>query len=131
MGDMNAYMEEDPIYELETELVNLLEIYDEDGWSYQFFPSFAWPFAGRGNLDHAFRDLGRFLQGGLEPRLGTSMPMNPGTSTGSIPRRWRQTASGRRTTIRSLSAWQRPALTSRISPRAYSLRTSCSSQLWG
>ena len=54
MGDMNAYMEEDPIYELETELVNLLKIYDEDGWSYQFFPSFAWPFAGRGNLDHAF-----------------------------------------------------------------------------
>jgi predicted extracellular nuclease len=53
LGDMNAYMEEDPILELETELLNLVTAYDADPYSYQFFATFAFPFVGRGSLDHA------------------------------------------------------------------------------
>lgn len=53
VGDMNAYMEEDPILTLETELTNLVTAYDPDPYSYNFFALFAAPFIGRGSLDHA------------------------------------------------------------------------------
>lgn len=54
VGDMNAYMEEDPIHVLETGLANLVTAYDPDPYSYNFFAMFAAPFIGRGSLDHAF-----------------------------------------------------------------------------
>jgi len=54
LGDLNAYMEEDPIHELETGLVNLVETFETDAYSYQFFADFAFPYVGRGSLDHAF-----------------------------------------------------------------------------
>jgi predicted extracellular nuclease len=53
LGDMNAYMEEDPILTLETELTNLVTAYDANPYSYNFFATFAFPFVGRGSLDHA------------------------------------------------------------------------------
>lgn len=53
VGDMNAYMEEDPIRTLERELTNLVTAYDADPYSYNFFAMFAAPFIGRGSLDHA------------------------------------------------------------------------------
>ncbi|MGI9585330.1 MAG: ExeM/NucH family extracellular endonuclease [Acidimicrobiia bacterium] len=54
VGDMNAYMEEDPIHEFESELVNLVEKYDPKHYSYNFYAGFAAPWIGRGTLDHAF-----------------------------------------------------------------------------
>jgi predicted extracellular nuclease len=54
IGDLNAYLEEDPILAFETELVNLVHKYDEDPYSYNFFAGFAAPWIGRGLLDHAF-----------------------------------------------------------------------------
>jgi hypothetical protein len=52
VGDMNSYMEEDPIHTLETELVNLVTAHEADPYSYQFFATFAFPYVGRGSLDH-------------------------------------------------------------------------------
>lgn len=54
IGDLNAYLEEDPVVELETELINLLDRYVKDPYSFNFFAPFAAPFIGRGTLDHAF-----------------------------------------------------------------------------
>ena len=54
IGDLNAYLEEDPILAFETELVNLVHKYDKDPYSYNFFAGFAAPWIGRGLLDHAF-----------------------------------------------------------------------------
>lgn len=54
VGDMNAYMEEDPIHALESGLKNLVERYDKKHYSYNFFASFAAPWIGRGTIDHAF-----------------------------------------------------------------------------
>lgn len=54
VGDLNSYMKEDPILALEGSLVNLVTEYDSDPWSYNFFATFAFPFVGRGSLDHAF-----------------------------------------------------------------------------
>jgi hypothetical protein len=53
IGDMNAYLEEDPILTLETELVNLVPEWDKDPYSYTFFAGFAAPWIGRGLLDYA------------------------------------------------------------------------------
>lgn len=54
MGDLNAYLDEDPVLAMESELVNLVRKYDRDPYSYNFFASFAAPWIGRGLLDHAF-----------------------------------------------------------------------------
>ena len=53
IGDLNAYLEEDPILTLETELVNLVHEWDKDPYSYTFFAGFAAPWIGRGLLDYA------------------------------------------------------------------------------
>lgn len=53
VGDFNAYLEEDPIRLLETELENLTDK-ARDPYSFNFFAGFAAPFIGRGTLDHAF-----------------------------------------------------------------------------
>jgi len=53
LGDMNAYLEEDPILTLESELVNLVQEWDKDPYSYNFFAGFAAPWIGRGLLDYA------------------------------------------------------------------------------
>ena len=62
VGDMNAYMEEDPIHEFETELLNLVEKYDPKHYSYNFFAGFAAPWIGRGTLDHAFANASMSTQ---------------------------------------------------------------------
>ena len=54
VGDMNSYLEEDPIHELESELKNLVTRFDRDPYSFNFFAMFAAPYIGRGLLDHAF-----------------------------------------------------------------------------
>ena len=54
VGDMNAYLDEDPILAFETGLENLVREYDNDPYSYNFFAGFAAPWIGRGLLDHAF-----------------------------------------------------------------------------
>ena len=55
IGDLNAYLMEDPIRTLENGgLVNLLSIYDSDPYSFNFLAFFAAPHIGRGTLDHAF-----------------------------------------------------------------------------
>lgn len=52
VGDLNAYLDEDPILTLESELVNVVRAWDDDPYSYNFFASFAAPWIGRGLLDH-------------------------------------------------------------------------------
>ncbi len=54
VGDLNAYLDEDPVLEMETELVNLVRAWDPDPYSFNFFAGFAAPWIGRGLLDHAF-----------------------------------------------------------------------------
>lgn len=54
IGDLNAYLQEDPITTLESGLKNLLEKYDQDPYSFNFLAFFAAPHIGRGTLDHAF-----------------------------------------------------------------------------
>jgi predicted extracellular nuclease len=53
VGDLNAYLDEDPVLTLETELVNLVREWDNDPYSYNFFATYAAPWIGRGLLDHA------------------------------------------------------------------------------
>ena len=53
IGDLNAYLDEDPVLTLETELLHLVRAWDNDPYSYNFFASFAAPWIGRGLLDHA------------------------------------------------------------------------------
>ena len=53
IGDLNAYLDEDPVLAFETEMVNLVREWDEDPYSYNFFAGFAAPWIGRGLLDHA------------------------------------------------------------------------------
>ena len=53
LGDLNAYLEEDPILTLESELIHLVRKWDKDPYSYTFFAGFAAPWIGRGLLDHA------------------------------------------------------------------------------
>jgi len=53
LGDLNAYLAEDPVLRLETELVNLVSKWDKDPYSYNFFAIYAAPWIGRGLLDHA------------------------------------------------------------------------------
>ncbi len=54
VGDMNAYLEEDPIHALEGGLTNLVTKWDSDPYSFNFFAMFAAPYIGRGLLDYAF-----------------------------------------------------------------------------
>ncbi len=54
IGDLNAYLMEDPITTLESELVNLLAKYERDPYSFNFLAFFSAPHIGRGALDHAF-----------------------------------------------------------------------------
>ena len=53
IGDLNSYLDEDPVLALETELVNLVREWDKDPYSYSFFAAYAAPWIGRGLLDHA------------------------------------------------------------------------------
>jgi predicted extracellular nuclease len=53
IGDLNSYLFEESITTLETMLDNVLAEYDNDPYSFNFFASFAFPFVGRGTLDHA------------------------------------------------------------------------------
>ncbi len=53
IGDLNSYLDEDPVLAFETELVNLVREWDNDPYSYNFFAGFAAPWIGRGLLDHA------------------------------------------------------------------------------
>ena len=53
IGDLNAYLDEDPVLAFETELVNLVREWDKDPYSYNFFAAYAAPWIGRGLLDHA------------------------------------------------------------------------------
>lgn len=53
VGDLNAYLDEDPVQTLETELVNIVRDWDDDPYSFNFFAGFAAPWIGRGLLDHA------------------------------------------------------------------------------
>ncbi|MDJ0496439.1 MAG: ExeM/NucH family extracellular endonuclease [Acidimicrobiia bacterium] len=52
LGDLNAYMAEDPILELETELTNVFAEMNDDPYTYNFFAASSAPWIGRGNLDH-------------------------------------------------------------------------------
>ena len=54
LGDLNSYLDEDPVLTLETELVNLVRVCDADPYSFNFFASFSAPWIGRGLLDYAF-----------------------------------------------------------------------------
>ncbi len=54
LGDLNSYLNEDPVLTLESELVNLVRAYDPDPYSFNFFASFSAPWIGRGLLDYAF-----------------------------------------------------------------------------
>jgi predicted extracellular nuclease len=53
IGDLNAYLDEDPVLAFETDLKNLVRRYDKDPYSYNFFAGYAAPWIGRGLLDHA------------------------------------------------------------------------------
>jgi predicted extracellular nuclease len=53
VGDMNAYLYEDPILMLETELENLVSKWDSNPYSYNYFNYNDEPWIGRGLLDHA------------------------------------------------------------------------------
>lgn len=53
VGDLNSYLEEDPVVELESELTNLVDRYTSNPYTYNFFAAFAAPWIGRGVLDHA------------------------------------------------------------------------------
>nr|MDJ0925814.1 ExeM/NucH family extracellular endonuclease [Acidimicrobiia bacterium] len=52
LGDLNAYMAEDPILELETGLTNVFAEMVDDPYTYNFFAASSAPWIGRGNLDH-------------------------------------------------------------------------------
>lgn len=55
IGDLNAYLMEEPITTLEDGgLTNLLSEHDSDPYSFNFLAFFAAPHIGRGTLDHAF-----------------------------------------------------------------------------
>lgn len=54
IGDLNAYLDEEPVLAFETELVNLVRAWDPDPYSFSFFASFSAPWIGRGLLDYAF-----------------------------------------------------------------------------
>jgi predicted extracellular nuclease len=53
IGDLNAYLDEDPVLAFDAELVNLVRKWDKDPYSYNFFAVYAAPWIGRGLLDHA------------------------------------------------------------------------------
>jgi predicted extracellular nuclease len=53
IGDLNAYLDEDPVLALEAELVHLVREWDKDPYSYNYFYRAGGPWIGRGLLDHA------------------------------------------------------------------------------
>lgn len=54
IGDLNSYLDEDPILAFEAHYTNLVRAYDKDPYSFNFFASFSAPWIGRGLLDYAF-----------------------------------------------------------------------------
>ena len=54
IGDLNSYLDEDPVLAFENELINLVREWDNDPYSFNFFASFSAPWIGRGLLDYAF-----------------------------------------------------------------------------
>jgi len=54
VGDLNSYLDEDPILAFEAEMVNLVREWNKDPYSYNYFaPAYSAPWIGRGLLDHA------------------------------------------------------------------------------
>jgi len=53
IGDLNSYLDEDPVLTLETQLVHLVRKWDIDPYSYNYFNTADAPWIGRGLLDHA------------------------------------------------------------------------------
>jgi predicted extracellular nuclease len=53
IGDLNSYLDEDPVLTLETQLVHLVRDWDIDPYSYAYFNTADAPWIGRGLLDHA------------------------------------------------------------------------------
>jgi predicted extracellular nuclease len=53
IGDLNSYLDEDPVLTLQTELVNLVRQWDKNPYSYNYFNTSDGPWIGRGLLDHA------------------------------------------------------------------------------
>ena len=54
LGDLNSYLDEDPVLTMEGQLVNLVRAFDPNPYSFNFFASFSAPWIGRGLLDYAF-----------------------------------------------------------------------------
>ena len=52
LGDLNAYMAEDPILTLETGLTNIFAEMVDSPYTYNFFAASSAPWIGRGSLDH-------------------------------------------------------------------------------
>ncbi|MDJ0663242.1 MAG: ExeM/NucH family extracellular endonuclease [Acidimicrobiia bacterium] len=52
LGDLNSYLAEDPILELETELTNVFAEMSVNPYTYNFFAASSAPWIGRGSLDH-------------------------------------------------------------------------------
>lgn len=78
VGDLNAYLDEDPILTLESELFNVERRYIKDPYSYSYFNRADAPYIGRGSLDHALsttsmksqvRDADHWAINSDEPRL--------------------------------------------------------------
>jgi predicted extracellular nuclease len=78
VGDLNAYLDEDPVLTLESELVNLERRYVKDPYSYSYFNRADAPYIGRGSLDHALstqsmksqvRDADHWAINSDEPRV--------------------------------------------------------------
>ena len=78
VGDLNAYLDEDPILTLESELFNVERRYIKDPYSYSYFNRADAPYIGRGSLDHALsttsmksqvRDADHWAINSDEPRV--------------------------------------------------------------
>ena len=52
IGDLNSYLDEDPVLTLETQLVHLVREWNNDPYSYAYFNISDAPWIGRGLLDH-------------------------------------------------------------------------------
>ncbi|MCP3997743.1 MAG: ExeM/NucH family extracellular endonuclease, partial [bacterium] len=84
LGDLNAYMAEDPILTLETGLTNIFAEMVDDPYTYNYFAGSSAPWIGRGSLDHVLvtpemahkvTDVAAWQINGDEPNmLGWSTP---------------------------------------------------------
>jgi predicted extracellular nuclease len=108
IGDLNAYLDEDPILVFETEMVNLVREWDKDPYSFNFFAGFAAPWIGRGLLDRGSGEdcwtmpspLRRWRIRSSGPRSGISTPTSLDSSTGSTSLWSPLVPTGPRITIR-------------------------------